>query len=190
LHKLGASLELSKHKIGDKISLRNLVKYAITVSDNTAHEMLVDYIGKNNLRDFGKSLGATTTLNSSDDFGNINNIDSMIYIEALNNLINESGQLGEELKAYFVESDQNYLQFESLGIKAAQKYGEYDVYYHSNGIVYDENPYFISILTLHGKNKFEKITRDINEKIYELHTLFYENRVNVCYKHVYEKEEG
>ena len=43
---------LEKHKFGDKISLKNLVKYSIIYSDNGAHQMLINYIGKKNLQCF------------------------------------------------------------------------------------------------------------------------------------------
>ena len=184
-HKMGSSLKMKDYKIGDKVSLRKLVEYAITVSDNTAHNMLVDYIGKSTLKEFGNSLGATTTLVGTDDFGAINNRDSMIYLETLNDLINNTGELGEELKSYFVNSDQNYLNFPNEGISAVQKYGEYNSYYHANGIVYAENPYLVSILTLHGYDDFEKVIRNINTEIYNLQKEFYENRKNVCYAKVY-----
>ena len=180
-HKMGSSLKMKDYKIGDKVSLRKLVEYAITVSDNTAHNMLVDYIGKNTLKEFGQSLGATTTLVGNDIFGTINNHDSMIYLETLNNLINNSGELGNELKSYFVNSDQNYLNFPDEGISASQKYGEYNSYYHANGIVYAKNPYLVSILTLHGYDDFEKVIRNINTEIYNLQKEFYKNRQNVCY---------
>ena len=186
-NKRGSSLRMQNYKIGDKVSLRKLVEYAITVSDNTAHDMLVDYIGKSTLKEFGNSLGATTTLVGTDDFGAINNRDSMIYLETLNDLINNTGELGEELKSYFVNSDQNYLNFPNEGISAVQKYGEYNSYYHANGIVYAENPYLVSILTLHGYDDFEKVIRNINTEIYNLQKEFYENRKNVCYAKVYDQ---
>ena len=182
------SFKMQNYKIGDKVSLRKLVEYAITVSDNTAHDMLVDYIGKSTLKEFGNSLGATTTLVGTDDFGAINNRDSMIYLETLTDLINNTGELGEELKTYFVNSDQNYLNFPNEGISAVQKYGEYNSYYHANGIVYAENPYLVSILTLHGYDDFEKVIRNINTEIYNLQKEFYKNRQNVCYNKVYGEE--
>ena len=184
-HKMGSSLKMKDYKIGDKVSLRKLVEYAITVSDNTAHSMLVDYIGEDTLQKFGQSLGATTTLVGNDIFGSISTSDSLIYLEALNNLINNTGELGEELKSYFVNSDQNYLTFPKKGIEASQKYGEFENYYHANGIVYAENPYLVSILTLHGYDNFEEVIRNINKEIYNLQKAFYENRKNVCYEKVY-----
>ena len=180
-YRLGDSAEMKKHKYGDKVTLRNLVKYAITVSDNTAHEMLVAYIGKSELKSYGKSMGAKYTL-FGDEFGEITVSDALIYLGKLYELINSS-IYGDELLTYFVNSDQNYLTLE--GIDAATKYGEYSYYFHENGIVYSTNPYFVSILTLEGVN--EKTIRDINEHVYNLHTKLYELKKDMCYKKVYEK---
>ena len=187
-YKWGASTIIGKMKFGTKIKLRDLVKYAIIYSDNSAHIMLLKYIGKANLRDFGKSLGATYTLDS-DYFGQINVDDAIIYLNELNKYISTDTADAKELKWYFVDSEQKYLNFKAEGIEAAQKYGEYDPYYHENGIVYAQNPYLVSILTTEG-NK-ESIIRGINSKIYELHKTFYEQRENRCKQILeIEKEEN
>lgn len=186
-YKISNSAGVSKHKIGDKISLRNLVKYAITVSDNTAHQMLVKYIGYDNLKQYGNSLGATTTLEHTvlgkDNFGDINVTDAIIYVQELYNFINENPTLGAELKSYFITSDENYLKDTENNIEAATKYGEYNAYFHNNGIVYAENPYFISVLTKLNSNK--SIVTNINKKIQELQNVLYENRKNYCQQKIY-----
>ena len=176
-YKWGASTIIGKKKYGDKIKLRDLVKYAIIYSDNSAHIMLLDYIGKGTLKEYGKSLGAKFTL-MGDQFGSISAYDSMVYIEKLDKLIETNTADAKELKSYFVDSEQNYLNFPDENIEAAQKYGEYEAYYHENGIVYAKDKYYISILTLHGKN--EEVIRTINSKIYELHKTFHEERVKTC----------
>lgn len=180
------SLAMQNHKIGEEISLRDLVKYAITVSDNTAHEMLLDYIGFNNLKNFGNSLGATKTLIGGDSFGTINVDDSLIYLNALYEFVQQNPILGQELIEYFINSDQNYLNFPEENILAAQKYGEYGIYYHENGIVYTSNPYFISILTTNGKSNYETVIRDINTRIRNLHDFFYQQRESYCQNIVYQ----
>ena len=181
----GASKEMSKYKIGSSVTLRNLVKYAITVSDNTAHEMLLKYIGKSKLRQFGLDLGAKYTL-SGDDFGNISVDDGIVYMKAINDFINNNGELGEELKGYFVNSEQNDLKLSDKGILAATKYGEYSPNYHNIGIVYDNNPYTIAVLTTELAGNNEDKIRNINSKIYELHRLYNDNRTSLC-KDIYKK---
>lgn len=67
----------------------------------------------------------------------------------------------------------------------AHKYGWYSYYYHDVGIVYEEYPYFISILTLMGNEDYASAVRDIHTKVNNLHHMFYENRKNICQIEVY-----
>ena len=184
-HKLGASAYMKEISYGTKVSLRDLVKYSITASDNTAHKMIVDYIGVNNLIEYGKNLGATLTHLGGDLFGYINVSDATFYMTKLNKLINESGELGQELKSYFVNDDQNGLAIADMEIAAAHKYGQYQGIYHDIGIVYSENPYIVTILTEHGKADFVSIIKDINGRIYQLHELYNNNRVTYCENLIY-----
>lgn len=186
-HKRGYSAGMSNHKFGEGVTLRDLVKYAITVSDNAAHEMLVEYIGKSNLREFGKNLGATYTLYGGDNFGSITSTDALIYASAINDFIDNNKVLGEELQSYLISAAQNGLTI-GEDILAGHKYGEYENYYHDYGIVYDIHPYVISIMTAEGwRSNFQAVIKDINAKVYELHNLYYENREDVCYNEIYEK---
>jgi len=184
-YKWDSSKEMSKKSYGEKVSLRDLVKYAVTVSDNTAHQMLISYIGKSTLKEYAKSLGATSTLIGGDNFGQINVSDAIIYMKAINEFINNNEELGSELKSYFVEAELNGLELEDLGIKAAHKYGEYSPYFHDYGIVYAENPYVVAILTTEYKGDHLAKVQDISKKIYELHELYQENRKNICNEEVY-----
>lgn len=182
---MGVSKKMKKYDYGDKIALRDLVEYAVTVSDNTAHNMLVEYIGFNNLKEYGKSLGATKTLVGGDIFGQINIDDAIIYLKELYRFTNEDNKYSEELKQIFLDSEQNYLDIPEENIQAAIKYGEYEYYYHENGIVYAKHPYLLSILSTIGKN--EDAFRSINEKVYELHKTFYSEREKKCYSEIYEE---
>lgn len=184
-HQRTPSLAMKKHSLGEKISLRDLVKYAITVSDNTAHTMLLEYIGYSTLKEFGLSLGATKTLYGGDNFGYINSADAFIYLKALNETINSDKRLGEELKSYFTSSDLNYLDIEEENILASTKYGEYDYFFHNIGIVYDKYPYYLVILSAEGYRNVEAIFEDINSEIYAIHTKYHASIEDACYKEVY-----
>lgn len=183
---VNSSVVLNKVKYNTKITLRDLVRYAIVYSDNSAHAMLVDFIGKDKLKEFGNSLGATTTLNSTDNFGQISVTDAIIYMKAINKFINNNGVLGEELKSFFVQALYNDLEIPDLNIIAGHKYGYYGNNYHEIGIVYDDNPYVIAILTLEGnQHNVEEIVKDINQKVFELHRLFNEKKVKICKLEIY-----
>lgn len=186
-HQYVSSKGLEQYQFGDEISIRNLVKYAVVYSDNSAHQMLIEYIGKSVLREFGQSLGASITLTSSDDFGNINVTDALIYMKAIHDFINKNAILGAELKELFVTAEQNDIALPELGIEAAHKYGSYDYYYHDYGIVYANSPYVVAILTTEGKDNYEEKVKDINHHIYELNQLLTTNRENRCQIKVYGK---
>ncbi len=191
-YKYKNSKGMEQHNFGDEVSLRELVKYAIIYSDNSAHQMLVDYIGNSTLHEFGLKLGARYTLgNSNEDFGNINTEDAVIYMKVVNNFINNNAELGAELKEMMIIADQNDLSLEELGIKAAHKYGSYSSYYHDYGIVYDEMPYIAVILTTEGisgsEEEVREKIRDINKHIYEYHKSITDRRKNKCQIEVYGK---
>lgn len=182
-YKVSYSAGVSKHKVGSKIKIRDLVKYSVVYSDNSAHQMLIAYIGKSKLKEFGKSLGAKNTLNGGDNFGNTSSADGLIYMKAVNNFIENNGELGEELKGFFVTSQQKELSVNNLDV--AHKYGLYKKYYHNMGIVYDEKPYVVSIMTLEGTDQKDRAVKNISAKVYELHNLFKTNRENVCKIEIY-----
>ena len=176
-----------KYKYNDFISLKNLVKYAITTSDNTAHLMLLDYIGFNNLKSYGKSLGATYTLVGEDKYGSINVSDASIYLKELYKFIVDNNDYSEELKNYFLNSSSNYIDLSDIGVSALTKYGYYSNYFHNIGIMLDDEPYILVILS-NGKNSnHEKMMKDISLRIYELHSLYKSIQESYCYEKIYEK---
>lgn len=186
--KVSYSVGVSKHKLGSEIKIRDLVKYSIIYSDNSAHQMLISYIGRSKLKEFGNSLGAKNTLNGGDNFGNTSSYDGLIYMKALNEFIENNGELGDELKEYFVTSQQNEIAVNNLEV--AHKYGLYKKNYHNMGIVYDSSPYVVSIMTSEGANDRETIIADISQRVYDLHNLFKSNREKNCRVEVYSNEKS
>lgn len=75
-------------EFGTKVSLRDLIRYDISVSDNSAHFMLVNYIGKNNLKKYAQELGAKQIF-SKDLYGNQTATDTNIYLKEAYRIINE-----------------------------------------------------------------------------------------------------
>ncbi len=155
-------------------NLRALVKPTIEKSDNNTHRKLVEIIGINNIREYGKSMGATQILNryASDYYGNTIVDDQLIYMKYLYNFINNESvdaAKREELKNYFINKFNKYLKFDGAPT-IMHKYGYYSVYYHDVGIVLDNEPYIVVILTEEATHDF-KIVTDLSEKIYYMHKL-------------------
>lgn len=179
---------LKNYKVGDEISIRNLVKEAILISDNNAHLMLVDYIGFNNLKVFGNDLGATTTLIGGDKFGNISAYDANLYLKELYNFLSIDDVYSKELYDFFLNADQNY--FTASDVDVLHKYGNYSYYYNDLSIVYEDNPYTLVILSYYGEGNYEDIFADIQLIVNNFSKDYNQYKVNYCTNMIYEKTES
>lgn len=152
-------------------SIINNVKKAITISDNSAHKNLVNQIGINNLRSYGRSLGASKflTRGNSDYYGNTTVKDQIAIWKYLYKYINSANN-GQELKSYFMNSFYNSIKFDGIP-SHMHKYGWYGNYYHDVGIVFSDSPYIVVILTKHGKGNYSSIVSDLSKKIYGLNKI-------------------
>lgn len=150
---------------------RKRVEKAISVSDNTAHRQLVDLIGIENLRQYGRNMGASNflTRSNSDYFGNTTVNDQIAIWKYLYNFINTNSK-GNELKQYFINSYCNNLLFDGIPT-TMHKYGYYGDYFHNVGIVYSDSPYLVVILTKHGNNNYKGVIKDLSMKIYDLNRI-------------------
>ena len=143
--------------------LKDYIEAAIERSDNDAHYYLINYIGKNNLKDYGISLGAKYTLYGNDNYGSTNVIDQMIYMKKLFALSKNN----DELRNLFINNYGNYMQID--GVINMHKYGYYGKNYHDVGIFFDDEPYVLVILTEHGNNNEKDVINDISNLMYKYH---------------------
>ena len=151
-----------KNLVNDTI--KPYISKAISISDNEAHQYLVNYIGKDNLKNYGIHLGAKNTLTSGDYYyGNTTVKDQLVYIKKLYDITKNN----EELKSFFVNDYGNYIKINDL--ITMHKYGYYGQYYHDVGIIFDNNPYIIVILTNHGNDNKKEIINDLSNLMYKYH---------------------
>ncbi len=154
-----------------KYSIKDLLKYNIEESDNTAYIKLVNYVGKEKLIEFGKSLGAKHPLEGKDLFGIINCSDMLIYLKRIRDFI-LNNKLGKDFSNYLANPSFKIIKDSNLNNNEfLRKYGAWDIAYHELGIVNDKNPFYLIILT----QKFKKKEKDqfINsaaKKIMKIHT--------------------
>lgn len=168
---------LTTHNVGEDLTIDTVVKHALAVSDNGAHKMLVDYIGFNNLKKYGQSLGASVILTGGDNFGMQTAKDTNIYLTRLYKLTLENDN-AIKFKDYMINDFHSYLDVNDLSV--AHKYGYYQEKFHDIGIVYDEYPYVISVLTKYGNNDYASKINEISNKINELHNEFWNSKKEYC----------
>lgn len=168
---------LTKHQIGDNLSLDIILNHALSVSDNGAHKMLIDYIGFTKLKNYGQSLGAKVILTGGDNFGMQTAKDTNIYLKRLYelSLINADAL---KIKDYMINDFHSYLNVNNINV--AHKYGYYQDNFHDIGIIYDEHPYTISVLTKYGYKDYKTKINEISVKINELHNEFWSLKDSYC----------
>lgn len=186
-YKAEDSIGMDKRNIGEEVSLRDLISYALKYSDNTAHFMLSEFIGISNLREYGKSLGEVNILTGGDSYGNQSASDTNIYLKHAYEIMQKNTNYGAFLKECMTNTYYNYLYLNEEN-NVAHKWGLHSIYFHDIGIVFEDNPYILSILTTYGKNDYKTIVNNVSQKINELHHLFYSERENRCHQEIYNKK--
>ena len=180
--KTAYSKGMQTHKIGDKVSLGELMKYSITYSDNTAHHMILSFIGKEKLKEYSKTLGAKVLLSGWDDFGNQTAEDMNIYLNRAYELFTEK-ENGKLLKEYMNNTDTNALNFDDVTFM--HKYGSYSLYFHDVGIYNGEHPYNVSVLTTKTEANGPSYVNKVSKLTYNFHKAYYENIDSYCKKIAY-----
>lgn len=157
------------YKYYDEVSLKELITYAISVSDNASHFMLVNYIGANKLNSYFKD-NYNLNLNLTNDKPFINNYTAQMANTSLKlvyDIIAEEDEYAELIESAMNNTYVNALNFDNETF--LHKYGLYGSYYHDIGIYNGDNPYLISILTLYGKKDYLNIVSNIHKQINELY---------------------
>ena len=148
-------------------SILELIKLTIVESDNTAYVKLMNYVGADNIKKYGLSLGAKHTLEGKDLFGIISCYDMLIYWSEVKKFIDFNEIYGKIFKDLLLNSKGKLIKNVTNLI---DKYGEFEITYHDAGYVDSNNPYFIIILTKLNKvnykeeflNKATKLIEEIN----------------------------
>lgn len=156
--------------LNTKHNIRDLMKYTIIESDNSAYKMLMDEVTVSVIKEYGNHMGATTTMIGKDHYGIVSTYDYSIYLKKLLELV-KTNSIFQVLLDHMMASTVKIVEPKSVGKnKVANKYGDWDIAYHDALIVYDEEPFLLCIFTQKGKTKDRKIfINKAAKKIYSIH---------------------
>lgn len=173
------SVGMKKHKYYDKVTLLELISHLLRYSDNTAHYMLIEYIGVDNLKNYFKEYNLNITVD--DPFvRNYTATLARISIERLYNLLNSDNEDYKTIKDSMNNNNMNSLSFDNILIN--HKYGWYESTYHDIGFYDSDNPYVIAVLTTSGSSDYNYVVNDISKKIYNIYTKNLELKREYCSK--------
>lgn len=171
------SVGMKKHKYYDKVTLLELISHLLRYSDNTAHYMLIEYIGVDNLKNYFKEYNLNITVD--DPFvRNYTATLARISIERLYNLLNSDNEDYKTIKDSMNNNNMNSLSFDNVLIN--HKYGWYESTYHDIGFYDSDNPYVIAVLTTSGSSDYNYVVNDISKKIYNIYFKNLELKREFC----------
>ncbi|MCR4435471.1 MAG: class A beta-lactamase-related serine hydrolase [Clostridiales bacterium] len=153
-------------KFGEKYRIRELAKLMVESSDNVATNMLLRYIGRQNVKEFMRKSGGRVV---KDDANVSCPLDMAIYMNDVYRYCNGS-ELGKELMGYFENTKFNDRIPKLLppNIPVAHKTGDQAQVACDVGIVFTEKPYVLSVMS---KNIDEKqadfVIANISKKVYD-----------------------
>lgn len=176
---------IKNNSFNTSYSLQDLVKYSIIYSDNVAYLMLSDIVNKKDVSAYFESKGSKNLYNSSNQsslykiFGELSPSDGNIYMKELYKYSLNNTENSRNLLSYFKSSALNNVK-EATKLEVAHKYGWTDSYVHDMALVFDENPYVLTITTTMGDGEWGEFVKMLATKIQEIHKLYWSEVNNYC----------
>lgn len=173
---------LKTHTINEEISLSTLLSYSISISDNGAYLMLIDYITRNTLEQYAKNtLNINLNIDGTTPYANLTVTDTNTLLKHIFEIIQVDDEYSTLLVNAMNNTYYNGLNFDNITF--LHKYGYYSSYYNDIGIYNsNNNPYLISIFTLYGNTDESHLTKtsEISKQIYNIYITNLEAKNNYC----------
>ena len=152
------------YKIGDRITLEELLYDVIVYSDNTAGHILFEYLG--GWDQFRSLMQKYSDIVLDEDALLYNMFTSSYANDVLCYVYQHEDTYTSLIEHMKLVYPNDYLNA-STTTSIAQKYGSYETAENSMGIIYDTHPYAITIMTNLGSDGIQVIG-DINGIVYAL----------------------
>lgn len=175
------SIGMKQHKYNDKVAIIEMIKYMLLYSDNTAHFMLVNYIGVDTINEYFSDINLHFT-KEQPFCNNYTTLMAIYSLERIYDILKIDDEYSKVIKDAMNNNNMNYLKFDNVNI--LHKYGYYDMYYHDIGIYDSDNPYLIAILTLYGNSNYQGKVKALSKGIYEIYSKNLEEKESICKKYL------
>ena len=171
---------LKNNKFNTQYDIKTLVEYSTVVSDNAAHNMLMDRFGRTNMLSFWQNLGTTAIFTANNNWGVTNAHDASIYMEELYRFYIEDEKYGQELMNNFLNASTKFIKGKNK-YKIANKSGWSGTAIHDVSIIFADNPYIIVALSnLGNTDYYMSYFNKANDFAYRLHTEYWKYKMNIC----------
>lgn len=176
----GGSGVLKSKQPGTSYSVKQLIEYAIHDSDNIAYTMLMNRFGRENILAFWSSLGTKQIYTLNTIWGVTSSRDASIYMEELYRFSKENQEYGKELLNFFKGAEWKLITDVNGGFNTANKGGWSGKAIHDVAIVFDKNPYILTIFSNMGEGGYMPLFNQTSEKVGRLHDEYWKQKVKIC----------
>lgn len=182
----GDSGYIAKAPYGKEFTVKELIRRALSYSDNSAYYNLHGYYGYNQFNSNQYKIGSSISLGSSWIFTYCTALDMLKNYEDVYNYI-QTGKNGNILKTYMTADDVDVnMQIRSAlesKYTVAEKYGSQfydgvdDNQFHACAIVFAESPYVLTIFTnqIPETEKSAKVFKELAVVFDNINTVIYTN---------------
>ena len=170
---------LQYKKMYTKYKTKELLRLSTVISDNVAHNILMDNYGRVNMLDFWKEKGTTTIFKQNSNWGRINAHDAIIYMSELYRFYTENDEYGNQVMTNFLNATPKFIKGEN-GYKVANKSGWTGSAIHDVSIIFADNPYIIVALSNTGEGNYTSYFNKANDLAYNLHTEYWKYKMSLC----------
>lgn len=152
---------------GTQFTVKELMQYAIEVSDNTAFHCLKTTYGYDFFFEKAKELGVNSVYEGS--FDTLNAEDACIFLRAIYEFAEENDTEGQFLLESMKKANYTVIIPQAAeGTETAHKYGWDSKAYHDMAIVFDKRPYIICVMTNFNFSEGSQWREGINEYLREI----------------------
>lgn len=172
------SLGLENHSLGESISLKTLISYMLSFSDNAAHEMIFEYIGIDALQSYASFLNVTLSITSNEHFGNLTALSGMNILKETYRVLSLHNSYSELLSSSMNNSYYNFLNFEETTF--LHKYGFTSPYYNELGIYNSTYPYLISLFTNLPSLEYQTFIPEFSKEVFSIYQSNLKEKEDYC----------
>ena len=150
------------YSYGDFVPLSECMELAVVYSDNPSNHMMREYIEDYIGMSFREWFAQFSLKPLPDEFYHRNLMNAGVMLEVLKRLYAHSDRYQKLISDMKIACAGHYIQANHFDFEVAQKYGEYDIYEHAMGILYQEEPVLIGIFTELAGDRAKKTIRDLS----------------------------